>query len=137
MAAQRGSQMTIKIGDGNAPEAFSTLGGLRVTRLRLENGMQQASSMESGEWRVLLPASSLRSMTLEGDGMFTDAASEERARALAFSGAVNNYRLYFGNGDHLAGTFLIAAYEREGEHTEEEQYTIRLESAGAVSYVAG
>ena len=136
MAAQRGSRMVIRVGDGGTPEVFTALGGLQATRIRLENALQPASSMESGEWRMLLPTAMLRSVMLEGEGMFTDAASEAVARGLAFSGAVNNYRLHFGNGDYLAGAFIIAAYQRDGEHTQEERYTLRLESAGPVVYAA-
>ncbi|NDG19983.1 MAG: hypothetical protein EB117_17205 [Betaproteobacteria bacterium] len=102
-------------------------------------GERAAQCIEHGRgaWRRLATAQALRSVSIEGEGIFTDANSEERARTLAFNGSVNNYQLHFGNGDYLTGSFLIAVYERQGEYHEEDVYALRFESAGAISYVAG
>ena len=138
MPAQKGALMLIKIGNGATPtEVFTTIGGLKTTRLVLNQQPVDTSNKDSGAWRSLLANAGLRSITLAGNGIFTDANSEETLRGYAFVGSVNNYRLTFGNGDQLEGPFQIASYERTGDHDNEERYAITLESAGTVTFTVG
>jgi len=135
MAVKKGSLVLLKVGDGGTPtEDFTTLGGLMVTRLVLENRSVSADTLESGAWRTLLPEAGLRRAAVEGRGLFTNTATEETVRAGAFAGAVRNWRLYFPSGDYLAGPFLVAAYQREGDVEEAEACRLVLESAGAIAY---
>lgn len=137
MTAQKGSLVLIKVGDGATPvENFSTVGGLRLTRLLLNSQAVESAHRESGAWRLLLVGGGLRQVTLSGSGAFTNAASEETVRGYAFAGTVNNYKFFFANGGNVAGAFLITAYERSGDYDEEELYSLTLESAGAVTYSA-
>ena len=39
MAAQKGSALLMKIGDGGSPEAFTTIGGMRSTSIALNDEM--------------------------------------------------------------------------------------------------
>lgn len=134
MAAYKGSLVLIRIGDGNETETFTTLGGLRVASLRLANHKVEAGHVGSGAWRTLMAHSGLRSLTVAGNGVFSDETSEERLRAQAFSGAVSNYELRFGNGDMLQGVFMVGSYERTGKMGDVETYALVLESAGEVSF---
>lgn len=137
MVAQKGSLMLIKVGDGALVESFTTLGGLRATNLTLNQAVMDASCVGGSGWRQLMGAAGLRSVSIQGAGLFTDAVSEERARGYAFGGNAQNYRLYFGNGDYLQGAFIISMYARSGAFDSEELYAMRLESAGDVAFVAG
>lgn len=138
MTAFKGSLVLIKVGDGVTPvENFTTVGGLRVTRLALNARPIEAGHRESGAWRALLAGAGTRHLTLSGAGAFTNAASEETLRGHAFSGSIVNYRFYFANGGNVTGPFQITAYERSGDYDEEELYALTLESAGVVTYSAG
>lgn len=134
MTAQKGSLLLLKVGDGEVSESFATVGGMRTTRFVLNNQLVDATHKESGAWRALLDGAGIRSITISGNGIFTDAASEETMRGLAFANSVNNYQLSFGNGDVLEGAFQITSYERAGEYDGEENYAVTLESAGEVVF---
>lgn len=138
MPAQKGSQLLIKVGNGATPtEAFSTVGGLRTTRLVLNQQLVDTSNKDSGAWRTALSGAGIRSLSLSGAGVFTDAASEETVRGYAFAGTINNFQLVFGNGDLLQGAFHISSYERAGNHDGEETYSLTLESAGTITFTVG
>lgn len=136
MPAYNGSLVLIKIGDGGGPEIFSTIGGLRTSRLTLGNQTLDTSHAESGVWRQLLNNAGIRSLTISGSGLFTDVATEETLRGYAFAGTVNNYRFVFANGDYVTGPFLITSYERSGSNGNEEIYSLSLASAGTLVFTA-
>ena len=133
MAAQKGALVLIKVGNGGGPETFTTVGGLRTTRLVLNNQLVDTTNKDSGGWRALLSGAGIRSITLSGAGIFTDSASEETVRGYAFTNSINNYEFYFGGNDKLAGAFQITSYERSGNHDGEETYAVTFESAGSVT----
>ena len=136
MAAQKGSLMLIKVGDGAEVENYSTLGGLRLSRMILNQAVMDASCIGSGQWQQLISGAGLRSISLDGDGIFMDSAAEERARGYAFSGSAQHFRMYFGNGDYFQGSFIIRSYSRSGSYLTEEVYSLHMESAGNVAFVA-
>ena len=133
MAAQKGALVLIKVGNGGGPETFATVGGLRTTRLVLNNQLVDTTNKDSGGWRLLLAGAGIRSITLSGSGIFTDSASEETVRGYAFTNSINNYEFYFGGNDKISGAFQITSYERAGNHDGEETYAITFESAGAIT----
>lgn len=136
MVAQQGRLLLLKIGNGGTPENFSTVGGLQLTRLVLEQQPVAADTRESGAWRKLV-AAGIRGVTISGKGVFTDLAAEETVRANAFAGTIANYRLQFGNGDELTAPCLITRYEREGEMNAPEACALTLQNAGAVLFTVG
>lgn len=136
MTAQKGSLVLIKIGNGSAPETYATIGGLRISVLTVDNDTLHSTNVESGMWQQLSSGTGIRSMRISGGGMFTDSASEELLRSKAFSGVSSNYRFVFANGDYITGAFIVTNYERSGSITEEEIYTVTLESAGTISFTA-
>ena len=136
MSAKRGSLVLIKVGNGADPEQFSTVGGLRTSSLVLNNHLLDATSVSAGTWRQLLNSAGIQSLHLSGSGVFTDSAAEDTVRGYAFSNSIKNYQFIFANGDFVIGPFMIAAYERAGDHDGEEVYSIALESAGAINYTA-
>lgn len=136
MTAYKGSLALIKVGDGGAPENFTTLGGLQVLRFSLRNQALDASHIGSGSWRNLLDGAGMQAITLTGAGLFTDAASEELFRGYAFAQATRNYEFHFANGDVVRGAFLITRYERLAPHDGEERCEATLESAGELEFFA-
>jgi TP901-1 family phage major tail protein len=134
MTAQKGSLLLLKVGDGQPSETFSTVGGMRTTKLILNNQSVDATNKDSGAWRSLLSGAGIRSVVISGNGIFTDAASEGTVRGYAFANSIKNYKLTFGNGDILTGAFQIASYERAGEYDGEESYALTLESAGTITF---
>lgn len=136
MAARSGALMLIKVGDGAPSETFTTVGGIRNTSMILNNHPIQSNHMASGIWRESLENSGMQSLTISGDGMFTETDAEELIRGYAFAGGINNYRLIFANGDYITGAFVVSHYARGGDYEAEERYAITLESAGEITFTA-
>ena len=137
MTAQKGEDIILKVGDGATPtEVFTQIGGMRNTKILLENNTIDNSDLSSGRWRDLQSASGLASLVISGDGYFTDSSAEEILRGYAFASTVNNYQLYFGNGDSISGAFLISKYQRDGGFSSQEEFFIELLSSGAVAFAA-
>ena len=136
MPAYKGSLVLVKVGNGAIPEIFSTIGGLRVTGMELNNGIIDASNKELGIWRKLLGNAGQRSIRIRCSGIFTDNATEETVRECAFASSVNNYQFIYASGDYFTGAFQITSYERGADLDEEEKYRISLESAGNIVFTA-
>jgi predicted secreted protein len=96
-----------------------------------------ASHVAGGAWRQVNNATGLRQMSISGEGVFEDSAAEENLRAKAFGGTSANYELRFGNGDKISGAFLVSDYLQQGEVQDVQHFSLTLESAGAISFVAG
>lgn len=133
MAAQKGRLLLLKTGTGGGA---TTVAGLRTTSMTLNNQMVDVTTKDNAPYRTLLEDGGIRSMTISGGGVFTDAASEETIRGYAVANTINAMTLAFPNGDKFEGSFQITSYERAGAHDGEETYALTLESSGQVTFTA-
>ncbi|NAZ35519.1 phage major tail protein, TP901-1 family [Rubellimicrobium sp. CFH 75288] len=135
MPAQAGKDLLIKIdmtGDG----LFETVAGLRATRLSFNAEPVDTTALDSpGGWRELLPGAGLRSAAVSGSGVFRDAASDERMRALFFAGAMPAFQVVIPDFGTLEGPFQIGSLEYAGTHDGEATFEVSLASAGALAFV--
>ena len=74
MAAQKGSALLMKIGDGGSPETFTTIGGMRSTSLTMNDEMVDVTNKDSSRASTLLAQGGTNSMSVAGSGVFTDSA---------------------------------------------------------------
>jgi TP901-1 family phage major tail protein len=135
MAVQSGKDLLIKLdltGDGN----FQTIAGLRATRISFNAETVDATSMESGGWRELLAGAGVRSASISGSGVFRDAATDERARAIFFNGEMPDFQVVIPDFGVVEGAFQIASIEYAGSHNGEASYELSLASAGVLTFVA-
>lgn len=135
---QAGGKVRVTIGNGASPvENFVTLGGVRLTEMELDVGLQDAGHAASGAWQRLLADAGTRQLRVNVEGVFEDSAAEETLRAVAFGGSGRNIQLLFGNGDRIEGRFMVQHYVRRGAVGELEEFSVVLHSAGTVGFVAG
>jgi TP901-1 family phage major tail protein len=132
MAAERGSAFLLKIGDGSAMPAYSTVAGLKTTQLSINGNAVEITNKGSGGWRELLSGAGVRSVSVAASGIFTGSAAEAQVKSLALSGALESYQLSFESGDQMQGEFLVTRLEYAGDFNGERNYTIALESSGEV-----
>lgn len=137
MTSQKGRDLLLKIGDGGAPESFTAIGAARATAMELGNQPVEKTSMASGGFREYLSGAGLQSMVLRLDGLFRDAAAEERLRAAAFNRTADNYELQFPNGDKYAARFIVQEYRRGGTFDGLEVFSATLLRTGAGVFTAG
>jgi len=137
MAAQRGKDILLKIGDGEDPEGFVTVAGLRARTISLNARTVDATDGDSaGRWRELLAGAGVKTASVSGAGIFRDAASDAMIREVFFSQAARSWRLIVPDFGTLEGPFLVAALEYAGEHEGEATWALTLASAGAIAFEA-
>lgn len=137
MAAQRGKDILLKIGDGGSPEAFTSVAGLRARTISLNAKTVDATDSDSaGRWRELLAGAGVKSCSVSGAGVFRDQASDALIRETFFAQEARSWRLVVPEFGALTGRFLVAALEYAGEHEGEATYALTLASAGPVAFEA-
>jgi len=136
MVAQNGKDLLIKLdltGDG----LFSTIAGLRATRISLNAETVDVTSLESqGGWRELLAGAGVKSASVSGSGIFKDAGTDERARQIFFDGETPDFQVIVPDFGVIEGAFQIASIEYSGSHNGEANYELALASAGILSFTA-
>jgi TP901-1 family phage major tail protein len=137
MTAQHGKDLLLKLGDGGAPEAFTTVAGLRAKTISLNARSVDATDSESpNAWRELMPGAGVKSASLSGAGLFKDAASDAAVRQAFFQQSTDNWQIVVPDFGVLEGPFLIASLEYSGRFDGEAQYAITLASAGELTFAA-
>jgi TP901-1 family phage major tail protein len=132
MPIEKGSAFLLKVGNGGAPLAFTTVAGLRTTQMSVNAETVVVTNQGSGGWRELLSGAGVRSVSLSGSGVFTGSVAETRIKTNALSGAVDDYQVSFESGETITGRFLITRLDYAGDFNGERTYTLALESSGAV-----
>jgi TP901-1 family phage major tail protein len=132
MPAQKGSAFLLKIGDGATPVAYSTVAGLRTTQLSINGESVVVTSKDSAGWRDLLSGAGTRSVSVSAAGIFLGSAAEAAIRGHALAGTIEGYQLSFEDGETMSGRFLVTRLDYAGDFNGERNYTLQLESSGAV-----
>lgn len=137
MAAQRGVDVVVKVGDGAASEAFATVGGARTQSLALNAQPVDATSAAStGQWRELLDGAGILSADLSVSGVFQDGAPDEELRGYYFTRALANYQFIFPDFGTIAGAFYITNLQYAGAHDGEATFELSLQSGGQLTFTA-
>lgn len=136
MAAQKGSALLLKVGDGADPESFTTVGGLRSTSISMNDEAVDITTKDSGNYRELLANGGIQTLSVSGSGVFTDAASESTIRTNFGASSFSNYQVIVPDFGTYEGAFMIASLEYSGEYNGEVSYSVTLESSGQITFTA-
>lgn len=137
MGAQAGKDILLKIGDGEEPEGFVTVAGLRARTIALNARTVDVTDADSsGRWRELLAGAGVKACSVAGQGVFRDAASDAAVREAFFEQAARTWRLIVPDFGVIEGPFLVAGLEYAGEHAGEATFALSLASAGELSFEA-
>jgi TP901-1 family phage major tail protein len=137
MAGQKGRDVLIKIGDGETPEAFVTVAGIRAKTISLNARTVDGTSGESTDaWRELIAGAGVKSASVSGAGVFKDASSDALIQQAFFAQTANNFELVIPDFGTLAGSFLIESLDYSGDHDGEAAFAITLASAGPLTFTA-
>lgn len=134
MSVQNGKDLLIKVdltGDGQ----FSTIAGLRATRISFNAESVDVTSLESqGGWRELLAGAGVKTAAISGSGVFRDADTDERARQIFFDGEIPEFQVIIPDFGIVQGPFQVSALEFAGTHNGEATYEMSLASAGELTF---
>ncbi|MBL1257470.1 MULTISPECIES: phage major tail protein, TP901-1 family [Methylocystis] len=135
MAAQKGKDLLLKIGDGAG--VFVTIAGLRTRRIALNADTVDVTDAEStGRWRELLDGAGVKRASVSGTGIFKDQSSDLMLRQTFFDGLLRDWQIIIPNFGVLQGPFQISNLDYRGEHAAEITFDIALDSAGALTFSA-
>ncbi|MCJ8333469.1 MAG: phage major tail protein, TP901-1 family [Epibacterium sp.] len=136
MTVQNGKDLLIKV-DMTGGGSFTTLAGLRATRIAFNSETVDVTSLDSqGGWRELLGGAGMRSASLSGSGVFRDADTDERARQLFFDGLTPAFQVVIPDFGTVEGPFQVTALEYSGSYNGEATYEVSLASAGVLTFTA-
>jgi TP901-1 family phage major tail protein len=137
MAAQKGKDLLIKIGDGAASESFTTVAGLRSTALAFNAKEVDVTNADSADmWRELLAGAGVKSATVTGSGVFKDAASDALLRSAFFNQTLSNWQIVIPDFGVVSGPFKLSSLQYEGPYDGEMKISLSLSSAGALGFTA-
>ncbi len=135
MPAQRGKDLLLKIGDGGAPETFTTIGGLRTRTLSLNAQTVEVTHANSmGGWRELLAGAGVKQASVSGAGVFLNETGAETTRAAFFNGDVVNWQVIVPGFGTMEGPFQIGNLDYAGDFDAEATVGLALESAGVLAF---
>lgn len=146
MAKQQGKLLLIKIGDGEAIEAFTTLCGLQSKTMTVNNNNFDVTTADctapGGQlWQEVMTG--MRSMEVSGNGLFEGGTSLDRFMAIAYgsaetdtANAVGNFQVVVPDLGTFEGAFHVNSVEFGGEQEGAATYSITLASSGYISFTA-
>jgi TP901-1 family phage major tail protein len=137
MAAQKGKDLLIKIGDGAASESFTTVAGLRSTSLAFNaKDVDITNADSSGQWRELLAGAGVKSATVTGSGVFKDASADTMLRTAFFDQTQANWQIVIPDFGTVTGPFKLTSLQYEGPYDGELKLSLSLSSSGALTFTA-
>ncbi|MEM9494844.1 MAG: phage major tail protein, TP901-1 family [Pseudomonadota bacterium] len=135
MSAQRGKDLLLKVGDGGAPESFTTVGGLRTRSLSLNaQTVDITHSGSAGGWRELLAGAGVREAAIAGAGVFLSDAAAESVRTAFFDGVIRAWRIVIPGFGEIEGPFQIVNLDYAGDYASEATMSLSLASAGEIAF---
>ncbi|WP_299818575.1 phage major tail protein, TP901-1 family [uncultured Jannaschia sp.] len=136
MAVQAGKDLLLKV-DTDLTGTFVTFAGLRTTRLTLNAGSIDVTTIEStGGWRELLGGGGVKTAQIAGSGVFRDAATDARARQIFFDGELPRFQVIIPDFGIIEGRFQITSIEYSGGHDSEATYELSLASASELKFTS-
>lgn len=131
----KGRSFLLKVGNGATMEAFTAIGGIQTKSLSINNNPVDVSDDSAG-YQKMLPDGGIQSMEISGSGIVKNNAQAKALIAAADARSEANYQLVSGLGDTYEGTFVIASFQRTGNHDGAETFSITLQSSGEIDYTA-
>jgi TP901-1 family phage major tail protein len=133
MAVQKGSGLLVKIGNAASPEVFTTVAGLRDTSISINSETIDVTNKDSSRVRTLLANAGIKSFSISGSGVFTDAASEQSVLTAFSAATFSNYQFLVPDYNTFTGAFQVTTLEYSGSYNGEVSYSMSFESAGTIT----
>ena len=133
MAVQKGSALLVKVGNAGSPETFTTIAGLRDTSISINAETIDVTNKDSARVRTLLADAGIKSFSISGSGVFTDAASEQLILTNFSATTFLNYQFLVPSYNTFTGSFQVTSIEYSGSYNGEVTYSMSFESASTVT----
>ncbi len=135
MATYDGKDFLVKISDGQSPASYTTIGGFQSNDFTINHETVDVTNKNtSGKWRELAPFG-IRSMTVSGNGVFTDSATENTLLTQALTdGVLTEFQIVVPGMGTFEGAFIITSLQFTGPNNEAVTDSVTLESADKIEF---
>lgn len=136
MTAQLGRSLVLQVEDSEGSNTFTTVAGLKTTKLTRNNAVVDVTSKDSNAVKELLEGAGLRSVSISAEGVFKDDAAYNTISLAADTDQHLKYRVIVPGDTYdktITGVFAITSFDESGTHDGEVTFSISLESSGAIT----
>lgn len=132
MAAKAGRDGVLSIYNGTS---YVAVGGLRPKTLKFdETNVDVTTADSSGRWREMLNGAGVRSVEIDGSGIYQQDAGIKLVLAAFNNGTKATMRFaHSGIGIQVDADFIVDSISIENPYDNASNFSIRLQSAGAVT----
>jgi len=137
MAKYKGSEFRIKVRTSTGPDVYAVIGGGKTDSLSISNETVDVTDKDSAGARQLLEGAGIRAYSCKVSGVVSDnTVFTDFVMVAANANTHINCKIESATGESWTGDWAISSCERSGEYNKEENFSLSLESAGAIAYVA-
>jgi len=117
-----------------AAEAFINVGGIRSKSVSLASEAVDITSQDSDEWKTMLDGAGLRSGSISGSGVYTNAVAFGLVEDAFLANALLCLAFADVKGSKIiAGCYKVTSLEYSGDYNAEGNFSISAESSGALT----
>jgi len=128
----KGADVVIKKGTVAAGTAIAAMRAVSVSFD--SETVDITSADDTGRWRLLLAASGVKKMSVTLSGVLKDVTGHGTMITDALAQTIDAYGLVFATLGSFDGSYQLTSFEVSGEYNGEAQYSMTLESSGAIVY---
>jgi predicted secreted protein len=132
MAKYCGKGLLLQVETSSGSGTYTSIGALRETGITVGNEQVDVTDKAGAPSRELLNCG-LRTYTISASGPMSDDAMLTILRARANDGDLYNFRVISDSGTIYTGLFQVASLERTGTYNNVEEWSVTLESGGAIT----
>lgn len=134
MAAQKGNNFLLQIGNGATPEVFTTVAGATTNSFEVNNDVIDITTKDTSRFREIMNEGGMTSFSTTIQGIWKGDAGALLLRNGVFNSSVKNAKLIFEDGSTISGPFHFTSYSVTGEHHGAVQFSATLNGAGTLSF---
>jgi predicted secreted protein len=130
--AYKGRSAALQV-SSNGGSTFTTVGGVRVTNLTINNNPVDITNVGSGGFQELLPDGGTQSVSMSVDGVVVDNAAFQTVQTQADDRTLIFYKVAFADAGVITAKFAVASFGIGAPHDGAQTFTASLSSSGALT----
>jgi predicted secreted protein len=119
----------------NGGSTFTTVGGVRVTNVTINNNPADISNVGSGGFREMLADAGNQGVDISLEGVVVDDTAFETLVTQAHDRTMIYHRFTFASSGTITGQFVIGTFGYGAPHDGAQTFTASLMSSGTVAFV--
>ena len=136
MSEQCGGGIVVQFKDDAGSPAFQTVAGLRSRNIQLNQETVDITNADSANnYRELLAGVGVRSLTISGDGVFTDSVGENEIKDAWLENEFRDAEFTVPGLGVFTCSVQVTQLQYSGDFNKEVTASVTFESAGAITFV--